>query len=557
MAARFGGWARVRTPGGLRLSAIVLAVVPLLILWEARGTPGAQQIELRQVGNEACRPCHAAIYDSYAATAMARTSGAAEPHVIEGAFYHDRSDVSYRVERQGDAARLSYERPGRNPLRGAHTLEYFIGSNTRGRTFLFEIEGFLYQSPINYFAAKRSWGMRPGHAQAPEMPLNQPVDSSCLFCHASRVQRPVESTINRFAGAPFLQAGVSCERCHGPGSEHVNGRGPMVNPAKLAEGPRDSVCIQCHLEGEARIAVADRTQYEFSPGEEFADHVAIFVREGAVGDRLGAVSQVEALASSACRRGSGAAMSCLTCHDPHVQPGAARRADYYRARCIGCHREIAATHQPSQPDCTSCHMPRVASADIAHTMVTDHRIVRTAQTQRASGPDARRLVEFGRAPARARELGLAYGEVALRGDAFAAGEALRLLEDALPRYPRDPDVLARLAQLHQARGDLERAEQLYARALEQDPDRAEVAANVGVFLARRGMVQRALELWRDAYADNPHLSDLGLNLANGLCAAGDARGAREVLRRLLAHDPDKSSARQLLAAATDANCRAP
>ena len=166
----------------------------------------------------------------------------------------------------------------------------------------------------------------------------------------------------------------------------------------------------------------------------------------------------------------------------------------------------------------------------------------------------RRLVEFGGAAPRARELGLAYGELALRGNQFAAREAVRLLEQVLPRHEDDPDVLTRLGYLYQMQGDLDRAERFYDRALKQDPDRAVVAANLGVLYARRGSLARALDVWRDAFANNAQLSDLGLNLANGLCAAGDVRGARDVTRRVLQHNPDSAAARTLLAALTDASC---
>jgi Tfp pilus assembly protein PilF len=202
-------------------------------------------------------------------------------------------------------------------------------------------------------------------------------------------------------------------------------------------------------------------------------------------------------------------------------------------------------------------MPRLSSADIAHTMVTDHRIVRTPRERASATSSAGRLVEFGPPRGRARELGLAYGEVALRGDAFAAREARRVLEGVLARHERDPDVLTRLGHLYQVQGDMARAERLYQRALQQDPGRAEVAANVGVFYARRGQLRDALELWRAAFANNPHLTGLGLNLANGLCAAGDAEGSRRVVRRVLEHDPDSPAARQLLAALADANCPTP
>jgi hypothetical protein len=73
------------------------------------------------------------------------------------------------------------------------------------------------------------------------------------------------------------------------------------------------------------------------------------------------------------------------------------------------------------------------SADITHTVVTDHRIPRVTQADRPRAATVGRLVPFGSAPPDPRDLGLAYGEVALRGNAFAAGEAFRLLESARQR----------------------------------------------------------------------------------------------------------------------------
>jgi len=139
---------------------------------------------------------------------------------------------------------------------------------------------------------------------------------------------------------------------------------------------------------------------------------------------------------------------------------------------------------------------------------------------------------------------LAYGEVALRGNEFAAHEARRLLEDELPSHEDDPDVLTRLGYFYQASS---RAEEFYVRALRADPSRAVVAANLGVLYARRGKLGLALKLWRDAFAENPQLSDLGINLAQGLCAVGDSDGAHDVVRRVLEHNPDSEPARGLLA----------
>src|SRR3954454_14695389 len=208
-----------------RASAVIAsasAVVGAVVVMAHTALTGAQQqvADPSTVGNDACRPCHRAIYDSYSQTAMARTSGPAFPP-LEGSFRHAPSGVSYRVYRDGPAAMLAYERDGTAPLAGTQELKHYVGSNTRGRTFLFDIDAFLYQAPINYFAAKKVWDMSPGYAALRAMELNHPVDSTCLFCHASRVQPPRKGTANAFTGAPFLQNGVGCERCHGAGSEHI------------------------------------------------------------------------------------------------------------------------------------------------------------------------------------------------------------------------------------------------------------------------------------------------------------------------------------------------
>jgi Tfp pilus assembly protein PilF len=536
---------------GAALTPVVLLV--LLSTWIQSSKTDERARPLEYVGNEACSACHRRIYDSYSSTAMARTSGPALPNVIEGSFDHGPSGVSYQVRRQGQAAFLSYDRPAPRPLHGTEQLKYSIGSNTRGRTFLFAVDRFLYQSPINYYAGKRAWDMSPGDAHVREMELNRPVDATCLFCHSSRLQSPESGTSNRFAGDPFLQPGVGCERCHGPGSNHVKGLGPMINPATLAGERRDSICNQCHLKGEARIATRHRTEEGYAPGDVFSDYVAIFVRDDAATDRLAAISQVEALALSLCKRRSGEALSCITCHDPHMPPREDVKSAYYRARCLGCHPPMSQTHYPRQPDCAACHMPRIDSADIGHTMVTDHRIVRTRRSE-SQTTGGGRLVEFDRRQPRARELGLAYGEVALRGNAGAAREAFRLLQEVLPSAGVDPDVLVRLAYLYQVRGDLETAATLYDRALKADPNRAVAAANLGVLYARRGMLTQAIELWRPAFDNNPQLSDLGVNLANGLCAAGEAAAARQVLQRVLKHNPDLGTARALMSGETLAHC---
>jgi Flp pilus assembly protein TadD len=289
----------------------------------------------------------------------------------------------------------------------------------------------------------------------------------------------------------------------------------MVNPAKLTAARRDDICMQCHLEGVARIAMAGRAQTDFQPGDTLSDDLAIFVRADAARDQLGAVSQFEALELSACKRQSGDALTCTTCHDPHRQVEASEKAEYYRARCLTCHATKTRGHHDDRHDCTLCHMPRRESADIGHTMVTDHRILRTTSdgAHRSSPSDV--LVQFGNPSPGTRELGLAYGELALRGVQSARERARRLLEDALREGQRDADVLTRLGYLAQETGDLEQARRYYQEAFARDPMSGVVAANLGVLLARGGKLGAALELWQDAFDRNPQLTDLGGSRAEG------------------------------------------
>jgi hypothetical protein len=537
----------------LAASALAVAVVLSATAFVgARHRRSADDPKREYVGNDACRQCHKERYESYARTPMARTSGTALEGLVTGSFAHARSGVTYRVFWNGEDAVLSYERPGDANLRGTQTLKYYIGSNTRGRAFLFEIEGFLYQTPINYYAKDHLWAMSPGYDGLTEMQLNHAVDASCLFCHAGRVQSTVAGTANRFRGAPFLQSGVACETCHGPGGGHVNGRAPMINPATLSGERRDSVCLQCHLEGQSRIRRSGRRLEDYRPGDRLSDYLSIFVGDDAAKKQPGAVSQVESLAASMCKQKAGDAMSCVSCHDPHVKPTADANAGYYRDKCLTCHARSAANSHFEAIECTSCHMPRLQSADIAHTAVTDHRILRDPKHARTSQPLPQpRLVQFGNARPDPRDLGLAHAELGLRGDQIAERDARRLLEMALPRYPADPDILTWLGYLHQRRDDRSGAAEFYERALKSDPYNTLAATNLGVIYAQRGRTREALQLWSKTFDANPQASEVGVDLAIGLCAAGDAAGASRVVDRVLRHNPDFRAARQLLKQSAD------
>jgi predicted CXXCH cytochrome family protein len=508
------------------------------------------------VGNEACARCHSSIVESYKHTAMAHASGPAEQNLISGDFTHQKSNVHYRIYSENGRVWLSFERRGAPSVSGTRQLLFYIGSGRRGRSYLFSVNGFLFESPVNWYADEHVWDMTPAYQDVKEIPLNLPANPSCLQCHVSGMQPPVKGTVNRYPDPIFAYNGIVCERCHGPGSAHVNG-GPIINPAKLAPARRDSICMECHLEGNVAIERAGRHAYDFRPGDLLSDYVRHYVLTSTRGKSLGAVTQVEALAQSECKRKSGEAMSCTSCHNPHASPSAEERVSYYRGKCFACHGEAFGTkHHPEQPDCTRCHMPASPSTDIAHTQVTDHRIPRNAETQPAhplldsnSKPSSPHLLPFPDsedAENDIRDLALAWEFLAQTGKDGAEPEAQRLLHIAVLQSPNDPALLSALGYIEQKRGNVGRALELYQKALALDPDLIDAAANLAVIEANQGRLREPLRLWQSAFERAPARSAIGMNVARIFCAAGEFGSARSTVSRVLEFNPDMAAAKELL-----------
>lgn len=506
------------------------------------------------VGNEACTKCHSAIYKSYEQTPMAHSSGLAMDNLIPGDFTHARSGVHYRIYSESGHAWLSFDREGNNPLHGKRELLYYIGSGRRGLTYLFADDGFFFESPINWYGDRRLWDMTPAYQADTQMPLNLPAHTSCLHCHVSGMRPPVNGTENRYEIPLLTHSGVSCERCHGPAAAHIKG-GPIVNPAKLSPERRDAICMQCHMEGRVSVEHPGKHIYEFRPGDSLTDYVRYYVMPDS-SSRLGAVSQVEALAQSVCKIKSGDSMSCTSCHDPHSSPSAVERAAYFRGKCLACHgTEFGARHHPEQKDCTACHMPASASTNVAHTEVTDHRIPRfgslsasllqnanatPAEVQLVPFPDSRDSEDD------LRDMALAWESLANTGVEAARTEAEQLLRRSSTQFPNDTPTLAALGYEEQTHGHLAEARDLYRRALALDPDLIDAATNLGVIEAREGHFSQAVALLQGAFERAPGRSAAGMNLARVLCLAGKLDEARATTTRVLEFNPDMNEAKGLL-----------
>jgi hypothetical protein len=402
---------------------------------------------------------------------------------------------------------------------GRAPIDYVIGSGSHGRSYLFAREGYLFELPVTWYARTGKWDASPGYEHYSEVRLDRPVDTSCLWCHASQVHF-VRGTQNRYADPPFADNGVGCERCHGPGSEHI--RDPasyhMVNPARLDAERRDAVCAQCHLTGVSRVPHTGRTLGDFRAGERLADYVTYFVWEGGSPD-LKVTSHVERLAASGCKRGAGDSLWCGTCHDPHTGGNRTQSA------CISCH---AGSHHAKE-SCAGCHMPKSAAADAGHGVFTDHSIPRDAARSRKATASRRLVAILGAADDRA--MGIAYSEI---GDA-------RAREFLLKAQPADTEVRLRLAAIEP---DPARAAGLYQSILSSDPANTTALVNLGALYAAAGRSGEAAALWKRALETNPALEGAALNLSHVLPAAE----AGAVLKRYLSFNPGSKAARARLEA---------
>jgi predicted CXXCH cytochrome family protein len=577
---RIGNWLAV---GGIAIWAVWLLVYGKPPAVSA--VAAAPLLETHSDPNAACAKCHQAIYDRYQKTPMANASGLAADGFLPGSFTHEGSGVSYRMAERDGRVYLDFSRE--TPLGAAHgteddrslngqrELKYFLGSGKRGRTYLFDQDGYWFEIPVNWYGKKRVWDMAPNYQNAREMPLTLPVDPGCLRCHGSNAQPSLPEARNRYRGVPFLENGITCTACHGDATAHLasGGHTAMMKLGELRPVRRDSICLSCHLEGQEAVAHQGKRLVDFRPGESIFDYASYFVRQESLGER--ATSQWEALLESGCKRGVGDKLTCTTCHDPHGSPVPAGRVAFYRAKCLECHdaeaagklesgtagfravaqKGFAATHHPENQDCTSCHMPRAKAEDIAHEQVTDHRIPRVLRQpankeQSVIGSDAGALVAIGTSAGVAgassgRDLGVAYALEALQGDKAAGERALELLRqaEALPGSDADWELHERLGFLDQLVGDKDAAAREYALALAANPYDSVAAGNLALLKAGDRQYGAAIDLLQRAFEEDPVQLKAGMNLAIMQCGFGKKEAALGTLDRILAFSPDYGQAR--------------
>jgi hypothetical protein len=277
------------------------------------------------IGSAACISCHTNVADKHTLHAHAHALTA-----VEG--------LPPTFPPQADRAVVPDPPPGFDWT----DISYVIGGYTHMARFV-DVDGFRLTTGAT--GVPTQWNLlfgvnntQPGFVNyADQAAAPPPYTHDCFRCHTTG---PVMQSLDdpRFQEnrpgilGTWAEAGVQCEACHGPGSNHA----PNPSARDLFVDRSASACGQCH----------SRNNLD-----------AIEAVDGFI---LNYQQQNELRAS-----GGHASFNCTFCHDPHASP-TYDRDNAIRNACTSCHaghtmaghrgRVFVRGSYVEELSCVSCHM---------------------------------------------------------------------------------------------------------------------------------------------------------------------------------------------------------
>lgn len=371
------------------------------------------------VGRDTCGECHQAQHETFVRSQMGRSWKHAQRSLSDAdwdgvaSLYSEYDDLHYQPFARGEDLFVREYRVenGDTTHNRVEQIDFIVGSGHHTNSHIYEENGYLYQIPVTWYVQDAKWGLAPKFQKAGNnYRFERVITDECMACHNGQPEF-VPGSENRFESVP---SGIGCEKCHGPGSIHVerirageavdvaSGVDPsIVNPAKLSPEREMDVCARCHMQG-ASVFRDDQTPLDWLPGKPLASHENVFwPRQPDSTEHFIMASHPDRLRMSECflstwqEDSAFEKMTCLTCHDPHLPIEDQRRERSSSAVCQTCHIGSASDAKsadgpdgPITPSCTEpsviaetteatcvdCHMPESSTTDIPNVRVTDHFI---------------------------------------------------------------------------------------------------------------------------------------------------------------------------------------
>jgi len=368
------GWARPQDEQSDDSWKLVLFIRDL-----RRPTPDEQRQQAtatnssHYVGSQSCKSCHAQIYQHWQKTPMANV--VRDPREHPGAIIPDlATNTVARFTK--DQIALVYG--------SIWKQRYFtkIGDDYFPEPAQWDITNHVWRP---YFVAKGTDWWEPFY---PPDNAQRPTGPTCDGCHS------VDYNIHT---KQVSEWNVGCEKCHGPGSEHVQHptRNNILNPAHMDYVQASDTCIQCHSQGRPLTNPMEGKYYDWPVGYRVGSKLQDYWRleESSLGQQTfthfaegtahkNRMQGNDFIQSVMYRRG----ITCFSCHDVHGTDNYAQLRKPGDQICLDCHGQLSLngprtatleehTHHKkgsAGSSCIACHMPKIETtlADVkvrAHT----------------------------------------------------------------------------------------------------------------------------------------------------------------------------------------------
>jgi len=360
------------------------------------------------VGSVVCANCHVEKHESFMHTGMGLSFDSATKTKSAGKFntlpvYDSLNNLFYRAFFKDNKMFIKEWQLG---VHGDTThqreeqIAYIIGSGQHTNSHFWMNNGYVYQAPLTWYVQEQKWGLPPGYKEN-NIRFDRKIDVECMSCHNSL---PImdKRAANKYIEIP---KGIGCERCHGPGSIHVDEKMKgiivdtkkqtdytIVNPKRLPYKLQMDVCQRCHLQGNAVLKEGKNFE-DFRPGMPLSSVMKVYLPTYSNDNHdFVMASHAERFQQSACfiqtNKGSLETynpvvnFTCINCHNPHISV-TETKVSQFNNTCKGCHggtknqlecTENVIVRQKLENNCVSCHMPKTGASDIPHVTIHDHFI---------------------------------------------------------------------------------------------------------------------------------------------------------------------------------------
>ncbi len=255
----------------------------------------------------------------------------------------------------------------------------------------------------DYFPLPVQWDIGT-HKWLPYHVPSRGADWWARFYPPDNMQRPTGPTCDGCHSVGYdihtkqvAEWNVGCERCHGPGSAHIQHptRGNIVNPANMDAVAANDVCIQCHSQGRPLVNPIQGKYYDWPVGYQVGIHLHDYWKLEDC--KLGQTSFYylpDCTAHKNRMQGNDFVQSvmyrhqitCSSCHDVHGTKNYAQLIKPANQICLDCHGPLSTngpheatlelhTHHKSGSsgsECVGCHMPKIESEGVPGANVHAH-----------------------------------------------------------------------------------------------------------------------------------------------------------------------------------------